>query len=332
MKAFITGITGQDGSYLAKLLLSYGYEVHGLVRRTSSDNTTRIRNMNVNIHYGDVTDSLLMLQLIHHIEPDEIYNLAAQSDVALSFSNATYTIDSIVKGTLNILEAVRTFGNKQIKIYQAGSSEMFGGLSSEAYTESSEMFPQSPYAAAKLMAHNLCSIYRNYNMFICCGILFNHTSPLRGENFVEKKIIASAVRIGLGKQNKLSLGNIYTYRDFGHACDYVVAMHKMMQHSVCDDYVISTGHSIQIKELVGNVFKTLGMDIKWVGAGINEKGYYNGRVIVDIDSRLYRPAEVKQLLGDSTKAREILGWFNIYNMVDIIDEMIAHEKLLHDCQ
>ncbi len=323
MRALITGITGQDGAHLAHLLLNKGYDVIGVVRRTSSNNMYRIKNLNIRIVYGDVTDSTFMMSLIRETTPDEVYNLAAQSDVAVSFSNPSYTIDTIYKGTLNILEACK---HTNIKVYQASSSEMFGGTIDTAYDEESAMIPQSPYASAKLMAHELCRIYRDsYGMFVCCGILFNHTSIFRGEDFVEKKIIRNAVEIIHGKREKLFLGNIYTKRDFGHSKDYVLAMHMMLQHNIPNDYVVATGSAIRIKDLVNLVFDTLDAKLTWSGEGLNERACLGNKIVVEIDEKLYRPLEVNCLIGNSDKIRQIISWYPSYDFDKIIKEMIDYE-------
>ncbi len=325
MRALITGVTGQDGSYLAEHLLGLGYEVHGVVRRCSGDNLSRIAHLrDITLHYGDVTDSSFMSGLIQQIVPDEVYNLAAQSDVSVSFVCPVYTTNTVCLGTLNILEACK---GSDIKIYQASSSEMYGGLSEDPLDETSLMQPRSPYAAAKLMAHNLARIYReSYGMFICCGILFNHTSPRRGGEFVEKKIALAIDRIKHDESAILRLGNLYSDRDFGHAKDYVAAMHMMLQHTSADDYVIASGMSTRIKDLVTRMFELSGMPLTWVGHALEEKAFFRSRLVVEIDEFLYRPLEVPRLLGDSKKAQSVLGWLPTRHLDDILGELLVKKS------
>ncbi len=325
MRALITGVTGQDGSYLAEHLLGLGYEVHGVVRRCSGDNLSRIAHLHdITLHYGDVTDSSFMSGLIQQIVPDEVYNLAAQSDVSVSFVCPVYTTNTVCLGTLNILEACK---GSDIKIYQASSSEMYGGLSEDPLDETSLMQPRSPYAAAKLMAHNLARIYReSYGMFICCGILFNHTSPRRGGEFVEKKIALAIDRIKHDESAILRLGNLYSDRDFGHAKDYVAAMHMMLQHTSADDYVIASGMSTRIKDLVTRMFELSGMPLTWVGHALEEKAFFRSRLVVEIDEFLYRPLEVPRLLGDSKKAQSVLGWRPTRHLDDILVELLVKKS------
>ncbi|MDD2870849.1 MAG: GDP-mannose 4,6-dehydratase [Candidatus Gracilibacteria bacterium] len=336
-KAFITGITGQDGSYLAQLLLDKGYEVHGIKRRASSFNTERIdylfENKNFNLHYGDLTDSANLIKLISEIKPDEIYNLAAQSHVHVSFEMPEYTANADGIGTLRLLEAIRIAGlEKTTKFYQASTSELFGGLEynrpEAGYTEESPMHPRSPYGCAKLYAMWITRNYKeSYDMFACNGILFNHESPVRGETFVTRKITMAVAKISLGLQNKLLLGNLDAKRDWGHAKDYVDAMWLMLQQEKCEDYVISTGETNTVRDFVNWSFEEVGINIEWRGKGIEEKGYNKktGECIVEVDSRYFRPAEVDFLLGDSTKARKELGWIPKYSVRDMCKEMVASD-------
>lgn len=302
--ALITGITGQDGSYLAELLLSKGYAVHGMIRRTSIPHTARIDHLidepeigeRLQLHYGDLADANSLRHLIDRTQPDEVYNLAAQSHVKISFEQPEYTIDVTGTGTLRLLEAIRNYmghGGKQVRLYQAGSSEMFGSAK-PPQVETTRFEPRSPYACAKVYAHYQMVNYReSYGMFACNGILFNHESPRRGENFVTRKITRAATRIKVGLQRKLILGNLEARRDWGFAGDYVEAMWRMLQHDVPDDYVVATGESITIREFLSSVFERL--DLDW-------KQY------VEIDKRFFRPAEVDFLRGDSSKVRRVLGW------------------------
>ena len=322
--ALITGITGQDGSYLAEFLLGQGYVVHGVVRRASYKNTNRIEHIisRLNLHDGDITDCAFIDRLISVVEPDEVYNLAAQSHVAVSFDVPSTSTNIDAMGFLNVLEACR---DRSIRIYQASTSELFGGIG-DIYNESSLMVPRSPYAAAKLYAHNMARIYReSYGMFICCGILFNHTSPRRGGDFVEKKIIDAAVLIKNGSLVPLKLGNLYSTRDIGHAKDYVVAMWLMLQYMKPDDYVVATGKSISIKNLVDKIFNILGMKLEWVGEGLNEEAYYMGRCVVEVTEKLYRPLEVNNLLGDSTKIRNLTQWHPSCSLDDILRDIISSQ-------
>lgn len=318
--ALITGITGMDGSHLAELLLEKGYEVHGVIRRSSSFNTDRIDHIfsKLKLHYGDLTDPLVMSNLVSKIQPDELYNLAAQSHVKVSFEEPYYTGQVDGMGTLVILEAVRNHCPK-CKIYQASTSELYGGMDynmpSTGYTETSVMHPRSPYGCAKLYGLWITKNYReSYNMFICNGILFNHEGERRGETFVTRKITMALANIknhiGLGRKDfsTLKLGNIYAKRDWGYAKDYVEGMWLMLQQDRPDDYVLATGETHTVKEFIELACKECGWEIKWEGSGISEKGKVNGLTIVEIDERYYRPAEVDVLLGDPTKAMEVLGW------------------------
>jgi GDPmannose 4,6-dehydratase len=333
--ALIFGITGQDGSYLADLLLNKGYLVHGIKRRSSSFNTSRIehiyedphvKNRNFFLHYGDITDSLSVLKNIMLIKPDEIYNLAAQSHVAVSFNVPEYTANVDGIGALRILDAIKSLKmEKKIKYYQAGTSEMFG-LSRPPQNEKTAFYPRSPYAVAKLYAHWITISYReSYNIFACNGILFNHESPVRGETFVTKKIIAGLCNILKNKQKKIYLGNLYARRDWGHAKDYVVAMWKILQHKKPLDYVIATGKQYSVKEFINLTAKQLKIKIKWSGKGLNEKGYFNGNAIIEIDKVYFRPTEVNSLKGNFNKAKKILGWRPVISINQLIKEMINAE-------
>jgi len=331
MIALITGITGQDGSYLAEFLISKGYDVHGIIRRSSSINLWRLTNILniVTLHYGDMTDMSSLDKIIRNVKPDEIYNLAAMSHVRVSFDIPEYTTTVIANGIVNLLEVVKNF-NPKIKIYQAGTSEMFGNQNTTTkkfipLSETSKFNPKSPYAISKLFAHQMCQLYReSYDMFICNGILFNHTSPRRGHDFVEKKIIDCAKAIIDGKQDKLSLGNLYSVRDIGHSKDYVVSMWLMLQQDKPDDYVISTGVTYSVKKIVEIVFKKLGMNLLWSGNGLEEVGLVDGIVRVVVDKRYFRPVDVNCLVGDPTKASDKLGWVSNISFEEIIDEMIKY--------
>ena len=333
--ALIFGITGQDGAYLAKLLLSKKYIVHGVKRRSSSLNTSRIDDIyqdphskrNFYLHYGDVTDSLSVLKNISSIKPSEIYNLSAQSHVKVSFDVPEYTANVDAIGALRILDAIKSLKlEKKIKYYQAGTSEMFGA-SKPPQSEKTNFYPRSPYAAAKLYAHWITINYREaYGIFACNGILFNHESPIRGETFVTKKIVSALCKIINNNQKKLYLGNLYAKRDWGHARDYVIAMWKMLQRNKPDDYVIATGQQYSVKEFINFTAKELGIVIKWKGRGINEKGYWNNKCIIEIDKEYFRPTEVNSLKGDSSKARKLLGWKPNTNIKSLIKEMIKFEN------
>lgn len=333
--ALIFGITGQDGAYLAKFLLSKKYIVHGVKRRSSSLNTSRIDDIyqdphskrNFYLHYGDVTDSLSVLKNIAFIKPDEIYNLSAQSHVKVSFDVPEYTANVDGVGALRILDAIKSLKlEKKVKYYQAGTSEMFGS-SKPPQSEKTNFYPRSPYAAAKLYAHWITINYREaYGIFACNGILFNHESPIRGETFVTKKIVSALCKIINNNQKKLYLGNLQAKRDWGHARDYVVAMWKMLQRKKPDDFVIATGQQYSVKQFINLTAKELGMVIKWKGRGINEKGYWNNKCIIEIDKQYFRPTEVNSLKGDSSKARRILGWKPNTNIISLIKEMIKFEN------
>ena len=334
--ALIFGITGQDGSYLAKLLLKKKYIVHGVKRRSSSLNTSRIDDIYTEpftkknhffLHYGDITDSLSISNLINKINPNEIYNLAAQSHVAVSFEVPEYTSNADAIGPLRILEIIKN-KNKKIKFYQAGTSEMFGKVQEVPQSETTPFYPRSPYGVAKLYAHWITKNYREaYGLFATNGILFNHESPLRGETFVTKKIIKALVRIKNKKQKKLFIGNLYSKRDWGHAEDYVLAMWKILQQKKPDDFVIATGQNYTIKEFINIVSKKLDQKIKWIGKGINEKGINDeGEIIIECKKRYFRPLEVDTLLGNSKKARKILKWKPKHNIYSLIDDMISFEN------
>lgn len=338
--ALIFGVTGQDGAYLSRFLLGKGYIVHGVKRRSSSFNTSRLDDIykdpissktNFKLHYGDMTDTLSIASIIEKIKPDEIYNLAAQSHVAVSFEIPEYTSNADAQGTLRILESIKN-SKKKIKFYQAGTSELFGKVREVPQTENTPFYPRSPYGVAKLYAHWITVNYREaYNIFACNGILFNHESPLRGETFVTKKIIRALCEIKYKKQKKLFLGNLYSKRDWGHAEDYVVAMWKMLQQKKPKDYVISSGIQYSVKYFLNLVAKELKMEIIWKGKGLNEKGYFNNRPIIHIDKKYLRPTEVESLLGDSSKARKELKWKPQYNIHSLIKEMINEElKKFHD--
>ena len=336
-KALIFGITGQDGSYLSEFLLKKNYEVHGVKRRSSSINTNRIdhiyqdphqKKRNFILHYGDVTDSTSVSQIIKKIKPHEIYNLAAQSHVAVSFEVPEYTANADALGALRILEAIK-FHNfqKNTKFYQAGTSEMFGKVQTSPQNEKTDFYPLSPYGVAKVYAHWITKNYREaYNIFASNGILFNHESPRRGETFVTKKIISAMCRIKFGKQKKLFLGNLYAKRDWGHAKDYCVAMWKILQHKKPDDFIIATGKQYSIKQFVNKVAKKLKMPVTWKGKGMNEKGYNNKKEpIIECDKNYFRPLDVNTLLGDSSKAKNDLKWKPKIDINMLIDEMIEFE-------
>lgn len=344
-KALITGITGQDGSYLAEFLLKKGYEVHGIIRRSSSFNTGRIEHLYVKkyiedmhneknffLHYGDITDSTNVISLIQKIQPDEIYNLAAQSHVKVSFDIPEYTANVDALGTLRILEAVHLLGLKDTKIYQASTSELYGLVQEVPQSETTPFYPRSPYGVAKLYGFWITKNYREaYNIFACNGILFNHESPRRGETFVTRKITLAVARVKLGKQKKLYLGNLNAKRDWGHAKDYVQCMWLILQNDEPDDFVIATGEMHTVREFCELAFKEVGIHIRWEGEGINEKGIDmdSGEVIVEVDPQYFRPTEVDQLLGNPTKAIEKLGWNPTQTPFDkLIKEMVQADLKL----
>jgi len=336
-KALIFGVTGQDGSYLSELLLSKKYIVHGVKRRSSSINTHRIDHLyqdlqkkkrNFILHYGDITDSTSVSKIIHDIKPDEIYNLAAQSHVAVSFEVPEYTANADALGVLRILEAIKFHKlEKKTKFYQAGTSEMFGKVQTVPQNEKTSFYPMSPYGVAKVYAHWITKNYREaYSIFASNGILFNHESPRRGETFVTKKIILALCKIKLGQQKKLFLGNLYAKRDWGHAKDYCYAMWKILQQKKADDFVIATGKQYSVKEFANLTMKELGIKYSWKGSGINEKCLDQfGKVIIQCDPAYYRPLEVDTLLGDSSKARKILKWKPKINIKMLVKEMINSE-------
>ena len=336
--ALIFGVTGQDGAYLSKFLLKKNYIVHGVKRRSSSINTARIDDIysdphvnkknNFILHYGDITDSLSVLKIIQKIKPNEIYNLAAQSHVAVSFEIAEYTANADALGALRILEAIKTLKlEKKTKFFQAGTSELYGKVQTIPQNEKTPFYPRSPYAAAKLYAHWITINYREaYKIFASNGILFNHESPLRGETFVTKKIVVALCKIKKHSQEKLYLGNIYAKRDWGHAKDYVEAMWKILQEKKPDDFVIATGKQYTVKNFVNFTASELKIKITWKGKGVKEKGYdQNGKCIVECDPKYYRPTEVNSLLGDASKARKKLKWKPRYNLKALIKDMVKEE-------
>ena len=335
--ALITGITGQDGSYLAELLLEKGYEVHGIIRRASTFNTKRIDHLyqdphegdvRLFLHYGDITDSSNLNRLIEKIQPTEIYNLAAQSHVGVSFNSPEYTAEATGVSTLRILDAIRESGVKT-KFYQASTSELFGGLPDTApQSEKTPFYPKSPYGVAKLYSYWITVNYReSYDIFACNGILFNHESPRRGETFVTRKITRAAAAIHLGMQDKLYLGNLDAKRDWGHAKDYVEGMWRILQQDKPQDYVLAMNETHTVREFVELAFAELGYEIEWQGTGVDEKGIdkNTGKVLVEVDPRYFRPAEVELLWGDSTKARTELGWEPKYSFMDLVKEMVQSD-------
>lgn len=337
-RALITGVTGQDGSYLSELLLSKGYEVHGLKRRSSSFNTQRIdhfyqdphvQDSRFHLHYGDMTDSTNLIRVVEEVQPDEIYNLAAQSHVQVSFETAEYTSNADGTGAVRLLEAIRLLGlEKKTRFYQASTSEMFGlAENTEPLNENSRFYPRSPYGAAKLYAHWITVNYREaYGIFASSGILFNHESPRRGETFVTRKVVRAAARIKMGKEKCLYLGNLDATRDWGHAKDFVDGMWRILQHSVADDFVLATGVAITVREFVEKTFSQLEMNISWSGSGVEEVGKdQNGNIVIRIDPTYFRLTEVPFLLGDASKAKNLLGWNPTYTIDTLIDEMVTHE-------
>lgn len=337
-KAIITGVTGQDGAYLSEFLLDKGYEVHGIKRRSSLFNTHRIDHLYKDLHesdvrfflhYGDMTDSTNLIRIIQDVQPDEIYNLAAQSHVKVSFDSPEYTANADAMGTLRILEAVRILGlENKTKIYQASTSELYGKVQEVPQSETTPFYPRSPYAVAKMYAYWIMVNYREaYNMFACNGILFNHESPLRGETFVTRKITRAASKIKLGLQDKLYLGNLDSKRDWGHAKDYIEGMWLMLQQETPEDFVLATGVMYTVREFVEFAFKELEIDIEWTGSGVNEKGIdkKTGKVIVEVDPFYFRPTEVEQLLGNPTKAKTKLGWEPKYDLQMLVSEMVRED-------
>jgi GDPmannose 4,6-dehydratase len=336
-RALITGITGQDGAYLAELLLEKGYEVHGIKRRASLFNTDRIdhlyqdphaRDRRLILHYGDLTDSTNLIRIIQQTQPDEIYNLAAMSHVAVSFESPEYTANADGLGTLRILEAIRILGlEKKTRFYQASTSELYGKVQEIPQKETTPFYPRSPYAVAKLYAYWITVNYREaYGIYGCNGILFNHESPLRGETFVTRKITRALARIKLGLQDTLFLGNMDALRDWGHARDYVEMQWLMLQQDVAEDYVIATGVQYSVREFVTVAAQELGMTVRWEGRGVEEKGYDSkGNCIVAVDPRYFRPTEVETLLGDATRARVKLGWTPRTTFAELVKEMVRED-------
>ena len=335
-KALITGITGQDGAYLAELLLEKGYEVHGIKRRSSLFNTDRIDHLYQDphdsdrrfvLHHGDLTDSSSLIRIIQQVQPDEIYNLAAQSHVAVSFEEPEYTANSDALGALRILEAIRILGlEKKTRFYQASTSELFGLVQEVPQKETTPFYPRSPYAVAKLYAYWITVNYREaYGMFACNGILFNHESPVRGETFVTRKITRALARIKLGLQDCLYLGNLDAKRDWGHAKDYVEMQWLMLQQETPEDFAIASGEQHSVRDFVNAAAKELGMNISWQGQGVNEIGIMGGKDIVKVDLRYFRPTEVETLLGDSSKAKEKLGWTPKISFEELVAEMVRED-------
>ena len=334
--ALITGVTGQDGAYLAELLLKKGYIVHGIKRRASSFNTDRIDhlyqdphldNKNFILHYGDLTDSTNLIRIIKEIEPDEIYNLAAMSHVAVSFESPEYVADVDGLGSLRLLEAIRILGlEEKTKFYQASTSELYGLVQETPQTETTPFYPRSPYGVAKMYAYWITINYREaYGIYACNGILFNHESPLRGETFVTRKITRALARIKLGLQEALYLGNLDALRDWGHAKDYVEMQWLMLQQVKADDFVIATGVQYSVRDFVNAAAKELEMDIIWQGTGVEEKGYWDGKCIVQVDEKYFRPTEVETLLGDPSKAKQKLGWTPKIKFVELVAEMVRED-------
>lgn len=346
-KALITGITGQDGAYLADLLLKKGYEVHGIKRRSSSFNTDRIDHLyqdphesdiRFKLHYGDLSDSTNLIRIVQEVQPDEIYNLGAMSHVKVSFDTPEYTANADGIGTLRLLEAIRILGlEKKTKIYQASTSELYGLVQAVPQSETTPFYPRSPYAVAKMYAYWITVNYREaYGMFACNGILFNHESPLRGETFVTRKITRGTAKIALGLQNKLYLGNLDARRDWGHAKDYVEAMWLILQQEVPEDYVIATGVTTTVRDFVKMSFAELGFELEFKGTGIEEKGYIKscsnndfnieiGKEVVCVDPLYFRPTEVDLLIGDPTKSKTKLGWNPKYDLQALVKEMVASD-------
>ena len=334
--ALITGVTGQDGAYLAALLLAKGYKVHGVMRRSSSFNTGRIDSLyhaqqqqqtNFYLHFGDVTDSGNMIRIVQETSPDEIYNLAAQSHVQVSFETPEYTANADAIGPLRILEAIRiTRRAQRTKFYQASTSELYGNATQTPQNETTPFYPRSPYAAAKLYAHWITINYREaYGLYACNGILFNHESPMRGESFVTRKITRAVAAITLGRQQRLYLGNLDARRDWGHARDYVEGMWRMMQHPTAEDWVLATGMAHSVREFATLAFAEAGLTLDWRGSGVDEVGVdiATGNVLVAVDSEHFRPAEADNLCGDASKARQMLGWAPTTDFRQLINEMVA---------
>lgn len=339
--ALITGVTGQDGAYLSEFLLSKGYEVHGIKRRSSLFNTDRIdhlyqdpheKNVKFKLHYGDMTDSSNLTRIIQEVQPDEIYNLAAQSHVKVSFETPEYTANSDAIGTLRILEAIRILGlDKKCKFYQASTSELYGKVQEIPQSETTPFYPRSPYGVAKLYAFWIVKNYREaYGMYACNGILFNHESPLRGETFVTRKITRAAARIKLGLQDTIYLGNLDAKRDWGHAKDYIKGMWLMLQQDKADDYVLATGKTIEVREFITLAFKELGIEVEWKGSGVDEIGINkeNGKTIVKVDPKYFRPTEVDLLVGDASKAKKELGWEAECTVEQLVKDMVQADLAL----
>lgn len=338
-RALITGATGQDGAYLSEFLLEQGYEVHGIKRRASLFNTERVDHLyqdpheeevNFRLHYGDMTDSTNLIRIIQEVKPHEIYNLAAQSHVKVSFETPEYTANADALGTLRLLEALRILGmEKGTRFYQASTSEMYGGVQETPQNEETPFYPRSPYGVAKLYGYWIAKNYREaYDIFACNGILFNHESPIRGETFVTRKITRAAAMIELGLQEKLYIGNLDAKRDWGHARDYVKGMWMMLQQDHPDDYVLATGKTHSVREFVEMAFRELGMDLEWEGEGAEEKGVdrNSGKTLIEIDPDYFRPAEVEVLKGDASKAKEKLGWEHHYELEDLVKEMVRSDR------
>lgn len=339
--ALITGITGQDGAYLAEFLLAKGYIVHGIKRRASSFNTDRIdhlyqdphvKNQNFILHYGDLTDSMNLVRIIQEIQPDEIYNLGAQSHVAVSFECPEYTADTVGMGALRILEAIRIAGlEKKTRYYQASTSELYGLVQETPQTEKTPFYPRSPYAVAKLYSYWITVNYREaYGMYACNGILFNHESPIRGETFVTRKITRAFARIKLDLQDKVYLGNLDAKRDWGHAKDYIEMQWLMLQQDNPEDFVIATGVQYSVRDFVNKAAKAVDIEIEWKGEGVDEKGYdkSTGNCLVEVDKRYFRPTEVETLLGDPTKAKEKLGWVPKITLEEMVKEMVDNDVMI----
>ena len=335
-RALITGVTGQDGSYLSEFLLDKGYEVHGIKRRSSSFNTGRIDHLYQDpheghrdfiLHHGDMTDSSSLLRIVEEVRPDEVYNLAAQSHVAVSFEEPEYTANSDALGPLRILEAIRTLGlEKKTKFYQASTSELYGLVQETPQKETTPFYPRSPYGVAKLYAYWITLNYREaYNLFACNGILFNHESPVRGETFVTRKITIAMAKIKQGMQESLSLGNLDAKRDWGHAKDYVEAMWLMLQQEKPEDFVIATGKQFSVRQFIEEVAKHLDMEITWQGSKETEVGLWNEKPIIKVDPKYYRPAEVETLLGDATKAKQQLNWQPKISFEELVAEMVRSD-------
>ena len=335
-KALITGITGQDGSYLAEFLLNKGYEVHGIKRRTSLINTDRIDHLYQDpheatrkfiLHHGDLTDATSLIRIIQEVQPDEIYNLAAQSHVAVSFEEPEYTANSDALGALRILEAIRILKlEKKTKYYQASTSELYGDVQETPQTEKTPFYPRSPYAVAKLYAYWITVNYREaYGIYACNGILFNHESPVRGETFVTRKITRALARIKLGLQKTLYLGNLNAKRDWGHAKDYVEAQWLMLQKNKPEDFVIATGVQYSVRDFINLASKNLDMKIDWKGKGLDEVGSFDGKEIIKVDPRYFRPSEVETLLGDASKAKDVLNWLPKISFKELVKEMVEKD-------